>query len=128
MSQTSGFEAGDRMAETLRRGGELNALAGPKGLEVRVNHVENNPSAFGASSFRVDRLEIVFEVFNVRQKGNPEDRGSRFRSTKPRRTSRSRTRREHRRQESMRVLRRPGQGYCRQLTCDNAFGSGLDSN
>lgn len=75
MSQTSGFEAGDRMAETPRRGAELNALAGPKGLEVRVNHVENDPSALGASKFRADRLEIVFEVFNVRRKGHPQDRG-----------------------------------------------------
>lgn len=73
MSQTRGFESGDRNAETLRRGAELNALAEPKGLEVRVNHLVNDAS--GASQFRADRLEIFFEVFNVRQKGHPEDRG-----------------------------------------------------
>lgn len=73
MSQTRGFESGDRNAETLRRGAELNALAEPKGLEVRVNHLVNDSS--GATQFRADRLEIFFEVFNVRQKGSPEDRG-----------------------------------------------------
>jgi len=78
MSQTRGFESGDRNAETLRRGAELNALADPKGLEVRVNHLVNDASAAGAAQFRADRLEVFFEVFNVRQKGHPEDRGRSF--------------------------------------------------